>query len=77
MERLRRCQNTLEYKQDAARLAFSGQKMAAAAKSLGIVEQTLVNCEKAEKTGPLRCVKSEQLSAERTENNRLRAELAR
>jgi transposase len=32
---------------------------------------------KAEKAGQLRGVKSEQVSAERMENNRLRAELAR
>ncbi len=32
---------TLEFKQDAARLVESGQGMAAAARSLGVVEQTL------------------------------------
>ncbi len=45
--------------------------------ALGIVEQTLANWVKAEKSGHLRGVKSEQVSAERMELNRLRAELAR
>jgi transposase len=67
----------LEYKQEAVRLVASGQKVAAAAKALGIVEQTLANWVKAAKAGQLRGVKSEQVSAERMENNRLRAELAR
>ena len=51
--------------------------MAAAAKALGIVEQTLANWVKADKAGQLRGLSSEQLSAERMENIRLRAELAR
>jgi transposase len=56
---------------------LSGQRVSAAAKSLGIVEQTLANWVKADKFGQLRGVSSEQVSAERMENNRLRAELAR
>ena len=77
MEKLTRRRYTLEYKQEVVRLVSSGQKVAAAAKALGIVEQTLANWVKAEKAGQLRGVKSEQVSAERMENNRLRAELAR
>jgi transposase len=77
MEKLTRRRYTLEYKQEAVRLVTSGQKVAAAAKALGIVEQTLSNWVKAEKSGQLRGVKSEQVSAERMEVNRLRAELAR
>jgi transposase len=34
---------TLEFKQEAARLVESGQSQAAAARSLGVVEQTLGN----------------------------------
>jgi transposase len=67
---------TLEYKQEAVRLLRSGQRVSAAAKSLGIVEQTLANWVKADKAGQLRGVTSEQVSAERMENIRLR-ELAR
>ncbi len=43
MEKLTRRRYTLKYKQEAVLLATSGQKMAAAAKALGIVEQTLAN----------------------------------
>jgi transposase len=35
---------TLEFKQEAVRLVESGQTMAAAARSLGVVEQTLAAC---------------------------------
>jgi len=77
MEKLIRRRFTLEYKQEAVRLVSSGQKVSAAAKALGIVEQTLANWVKADKAGQLRGVSSEQVSAERMENNRLRAELAR
>jgi putative transposase len=48
MEKLTRRRYTLEYKQEAVRLVSSGQKVAAAAKALGIVEQTLANWVKAE-----------------------------
>jgi transposase len=77
MEKLTRRRYTLEYKQEAVRLVTSGQRVGAAAKALGIVEQTLANWVKAEKAGRLRGVRSEQASAERMEINRLRAELAR
>jgi len=77
MEKAARRRYTLEYKQEAVRLVASGQKMAAAARALGIVEQKLANWGKAEKAGQLRSLSSEQLSAERMENLHLRAELAR
>ena len=77
MEKAIRRRYTLEYKQEAVRLVASVQKVSAAAKSLGIVEQTLANWVKADKAGQLRGVTSEQLSAERMEVIRLRAELAR
>jgi transposase InsO family protein len=54
MEKLARRRYTLEYKQEAVRLVSSGQRVAAAAKALGIVEQTLANWVKAEKAGQLR-----------------------
>ncbi len=77
MEKAIRRRYTLEYKQEAVRLVASGQKVSAAAKALGIVEQTLANWVKADKAGQLRGLSSEQLSAERMENIRLRADLAR
>ena len=76
MERLTRRRYTFEYKQEAVRLVHSGQRVWAAAKSLGIVEQTLANWVKADRLGQLRGLSSEQLSAERMEVIRLRAELA-
>jgi transposase len=77
MEKARRRRYTLEYKREAVRLVGSGQRVCAAAKTLGIVEQTLANWVKADKLGQLRGLSSEQLSAERMEVIRLRAELAR
>jgi transposase len=62
MEKLTRRRYTLEYKQGAVGLVTSGQRVVAAAKALGIVEQTLANWVKAEKAGQLRGVKSEQVS---------------
>ena len=41
MEKATRRRYTLEYKQEAVRLVESGQRVAAAAKSLGIMDQTL------------------------------------
>ena len=51
MEKLTRRRYTLESKQEAVRLVTSGQRVSAAAKALGIVEQTLANWVKAEKAG--------------------------
>jgi transposase len=41
----------LEFKQEAVRLVAGGQSIAAAARSLGVVEQTLFNWVKAELRG--------------------------
>lgn len=45
---------TLEFKKEAVRLVESGQRVSDAARSLGIVEQTLANWVKAHRTGKLR-----------------------
>ncbi len=58
---------TLEFKQEAVRLVESGESIAAAARSLGVVEQTLSK-EVNGKAG---------VTAEQMEISRLRAELAR
>ncbi len=76
MEKLTRRRYLLEYKQEAVRLVASGQRVSAAAKALGNVEQALANWVKADKAGQLRGRSSEQFSAERMVNNRLRAALA-
>ena len=51
MTKTTRAQYTLEFKQEAARLVRSGQSIAAAARTLGLVEQTLHNWVKAERAG--------------------------
>ena len=69
---------TLEFKQEAARLVESGQSQAAAARSLGVVEQTLGNWVRQHRAGMLKGASSKPVvSAEQMENSRLRAELAR
>ena len=69
---------TLEFKQEAVRLVESGQTMAAAARSLGVVEQTLGNWIKLHRAGRLKGASSKhQVTAEQMEISRLRAELAR
>ena len=42
---------TLEFKQEAVRLVESGQSVAAGARGLGVVEQTLCNWLKAHRAG--------------------------
>jgi transposase len=78
MTRAPRKSYTLEFKQEAVRLVESGQSLAAAARSLGVIEQTLSNWIKAHKAGKLTAAGSRsQLNAEQMEIRRLRAELAR
>ena len=69
---------TLEFKQEAVRLVESGQSQAAAARNLGVVEQTLGNWVKAHRAGTLKGTSGKPLvTAEQMEISRLRAELAR
>ena len=78
MTKSTRAQYTLEFKQEAVRLVESGQSIAAAARSLGVVEQTLFNWVKAKREGRLKAGNSSKaVSAEQMEISRLRAELAR
>ena len=78
MTKATRAQYTLEFKQEAVRLVESGQSIAAAARSLGVVEQTLYNWVKAKREGRLEgLASSKAVSAEQMEISRLRAELAR
>ena len=73
-----RVRYTLEFKQEAVRLVESGQTMAAAARSLGVVEQTLGNWIKLHRAGRLKGAASKhQVTAEQMEISRLRSELAR
>ncbi len=68
---------TLESKQVAVRLVTGGHSIAAAARSLGVVVQTLFNWVKAQRQGKLKGGDSKVVSAEQMEISRLRAELAR
>ena len=77
MTKTSRARYTLEFKQEAARLVEAGQSIAAAARTLGVVEQTLFNWVKAQRQGRLKGVDSKPVSAEQMEISRLRAELAR
>jgi len=78
MTKATRAQYTLEFKQEAVRMVESGQSIAAAARSLGVVEQTLFNWVKAQRQGRLQGASSRKaVSAEQMEISRLRAELAR
>ena len=73
-----RARYTLEFKQEAVRLVESGQSIAAAARTLGLVEQTLFNWVKAQRQGTLKGADSPTaVSALQIENAQLRAELAR
>ena len=54
MTKAKRARYTLEYKQEAVRLVESGQSIAAAARSLGMVDQTLFNWVKASREGTLK-----------------------
>ena len=72
-----RARYTLEFKQEAVRLVEGGQSIAAAARTLGVVDQTLFNWVKAHRQGKLTGADSKVVSAEQMEISRLRAELAR
>lgn len=72
-----RAKYTLEFKQEAVRLVETGLTIAAAARSLGLSDQTLYNWVKSQREGKLTGVDSKPISPEQMEISRLRAELAR
>ena len=77
MERLPRKIYTYEFKLEAVRLVESGQSVAEAARSLGVIEQTLSNWIKAHKSGKLVANgRGSKLTAEQIEIRQLRAENA-
>ena len=77
MTKATRARYTLEFKQEAVRLVKGGQSIAAAARALGVVDQTLFNWVKAKREGKLAGADGKPVSAEQMEIARLRAELAR
>ena len=62
---------TLEFKQEAVRLVRGGEKLASAARTLGVSAQSLYNWVKAEAAGRLRDVRGKSLTAEPMEITRL------
>jgi transposase len=72
-----RARYTLAFRQEAVRLVEGGQSIAAAARTSGVVDQTLFNRVKAHRAGKLTGGDSKVVGAEQREISRLRAELAR
>ena len=68
---------TAEFKELAVKRVNSGQALAAVAKDLGLVEQTLRNWVKAAKAGKLHAAGTKAVTPEQMELSRLRAENAR
>lgn len=58
---------TLEFKHEAVRLVHGGQGIAPAARTLGVVEQTLFNWVKADRQGTLSGADSKVVSTEQIE----------
>ena len=78
MTKTARARYTLEFKQEALQLVEGGQTIAAVARTLGVVDQTLFNWVKAHQQGKLTGAHSKApVSAEQMEISRLSAELAR
>ena len=77
MTKTPRARYTLEFKQEAVRLVKNGQSIAAMARTLDVVDQTLFNWVNAQRQGRLLGANSKPVSAEQMEISRLRAELAR
>jgi transposase len=78
MDRIPRKAYTYEFKMEAVRLVESGQRVADAARTLGVVEQTLSNWIKAHRASKLPSGgRGSKLTAEQIEIRQLRAENAR
>jgi transposase len=77
MVKTARARYTLEFKQEAVRLVEAGQSIAATARALGVLDQTLFNWVKAQRQGKLSGADCKAVSTEQMEISRLRAELAR
>ena len=67
-----RARYTLEFKREAVRLVTDRLSIAAAARTLGVVEQTLFNWVRAQRQGKLKGAGSKVMSTEQMENSRLR-----
>ncbi len=65
---------TPEFRELAVKQVKTGQSVGAVAKDLGLIEQTLRNCVKAEAAGKLNGPGTKPVTAEQMELSRLRAE---
>jgi len=63
MTKMARARYTLEFKQEAVRLVEAGQSIAATARTLGVVDQTLFNWVKAKRQGKLTGAEGKAVSA--------------
>ena len=63
MTKISKARNTLEFKQEAARRVENGLSIAAVARALGVVDQTLFNCVKAHHQNKLTRANSKPVSA--------------
>jgi len=71
MKKATRARYTLELKHEVVRLVESGQSMASASRTLGLVEQTLFNWVKAHREGTLKASdSSSEVTAEQMEISR-------
>src|ERR1035438_5109494 len=77
MTKSKRGRYTLEFKQEAARLVESGQSQAAAARSLGVVEQTLGNWVREHRAGALKGASSKPQVSDRRRHGLLSRARAR
>ena len=68
---------TAEFKELAVKRVKDGQGIAAVAKDLGLIEQTLRNWVKAAKAGKLNAAGTKKVTLEQMELSRVRAENAR
>ena len=68
---------TAEFKEVAVKRVKDGQGIAAVAKDLGLIEQTLRNWVKAAKAGKLNAAGAKKVTPEQMELSRVRAENAR
>jgi transposase len=77
MQKIPKQEYTAEFKEQAVKRVKEGQGVGAAAKELGLVEQTLRNWVKAFDAGTLNGAGAPKVTAEAMELSRLRAENAR
>jgi transposase len=77
MQKIPKQEYTAEFREQAVKRVKEGKSVGAAAKEMGLVEQTLRNWVKAFEAGMLNGAGAPKVTAEEMELTRLRAEVAR